>query len=109
MKMPKAGRVGAPDLLLVGGVVQFGPGEVANMLAADEMRVVPPSEQLSNHWPRILALTEDREGKEMSNSTDEWWRASQCGAEGLRAAPASQLADEALAEWIAYFARGADL
>ena len=48
VKMLKAGKVAADNLLLVGGVVRFGPGEVANVLAADEMRVVLPGKQLSN-------------------------------------------------------------
>jgi hypothetical protein len=39
--------------------------------------------------------------------TEVWWRTSQCGATQLSAAAPSELADEALEQWLKFFARGA--
>ena len=106
VEMLQAGAVGAADLLLVGRVVRLGPSEVAGMLAADEIGVVSSGEDLSNLWPRVWALTDDRDGTEVSDGVDVWWLTSQCGAEGLSALPMSELSGETLAEWVAFFARG---
>ena len=73
------------------------------MISAGEMRVVPPGEQLDALWPRVWALYE--EDGEISDGTDIWWLASQCGSETLTVAPPSELADEVLADWLKWFAR----
>jgi len=49
----------ANDFLLIKGVVQFGKPEIAGMLAAGEMRCIPPGKQLSKLWPRLWSLTDD--------------------------------------------------
>ena len=99
-----SGAVEASDLILVGGVVQFRPAELSAMLAAEHVRVVPPGAALSSLWPRVWALTDDKPGR-VSDGTEVWWLASQCGAEQLSAPPPSELADEALEEWLKFFAR----
>lgn len=94
------------DFLFVSGVVQFGRSEMAGMLAAGEMRLVPHGVQLSGLWPRVWSLTADDDAA-LSDGTEAWWLASQCGAgEQLAAAVPSDLADQALAEWLKFFARG---
>ena len=90
--------------------------ELAGMLAAGEVRIVPESESLrSSLWPRVWALAED--SGDVSDGTEAWWLASQgaaaagAGAEpsaagsAVVAASASELADEALAEWLEFFAK----
>ena len=47
------------------------------MLAAGEMRALPPGEQLSALWPRVWALTDDDGSKSPpSDGTEVWWLAS---------------------------------
>ena len=78
------------------------------MLAAGEMRALPSGEQLSALWPRVWALTDDDGSKSPpSDGTEVWWLASQCGAEQgqLVAPPPAGIADEALEEWLSWFAR----
>ena len=89
------------------------------MLTAGEMRLVPPGAPLQSLWPRLWALTADDDGAnddddamralELSDGTEVWWRATQCGAAEagqLAASAPSELADEALGEWRKYFAEG---
>ena len=100
------------------------------MLAAGEMRALPPGEQLSALWPRVWALADDDGSKAPPSDGTEvrwrassrclpwpltlsvapaqvWWLASQCGAEQgqLAAPPPAGIADEALEEWLSWFAR----
>ena len=101
----EAGRAEPTELMLVSGVVEFRPDELACMLNGGEMRRLPAGAELSGLWPRVWALMDDAE--DLSDGTEVWWRASQCGAEGqLAAAAPSELADEALDEWLKFFARG---
>ncbi len=87
---------------------QFTRSELAAMLSASEMRVVPPGTALSALWPRVWELSGVGPGnEEISDGMELWWLASQCGAEQLVAPAApSELADEALSEWLKFFARG---
>ena len=63
--------------------------------------------RLSALWPRVWSLA-DAADDEASDGTEMWWLASQSGAEELVAPAApSELADEALAEWLRFFARAA--
>ena len=96
-------RATASDLVLLSGVIELPRAEAAGMISAGEMRVVPPGEQLDALWPRVWALYE--EDGEISDGTDIWWLASQCGSETLTVAPPSELADEVLADWLKWFAR----
>ena len=103
------GTANAEDLLCVSGVVHFERAELVGMLGAGEMRVVPPGEELAALWPRVWALTDDdgTTNDDLSDGTEVWWRASQCGAaEAMTGAAPAELADEALEEWIKFFARG---
>jgi len=98
----------AEDFFLVLSVVQIGRAELAGMLAAGEMRKVPPGPHLSGLWERAWSLTQDQDA-EVSDGCELWWLASQCGAEtNEKMAPAEpcELADQVLAEWIQFFARG---
>jgi len=111
------------DFLLIKGVVQFGKPEIAGMLAAGEMRCIPPGKQLSKLWPRVWSLTDDADdgnsssrsssSSSVSDGTELWWLASQCGGDESSgeeptqqpvASVPSDLADEALAEWLKFFA-----
>ena len=76
--------------------------ELAGLLGAGEMAVVPPR-TAAPLWPRVWSLAE--QGGEISDGTHVWWLASQGGAEELAAPAPSELADEALAEWLKFFAR----
>ena len=96
----------ASDLLLMSGCVDLQGPELAEMLAEGQMRVVPPGPPLSSLWPRVWALS-NAEDEEVSDGSEVWWLASQCGAEELSAAPTYEIADEALDEWLKWFARGA--
>ena len=102
----QSGAAEADDLLLVSGVVQFRRAELAAMLSAGEAQVVPPGPALASVWPRVWALTDDKADEEVGDGTEVWWLASQCGAEQPSAPPPSELADEALREWLTFFARG---
>ena len=73
------------------------------------MRVLPTGDALHTLWPRVWALTGvDGVGgsSQPSDGTDVWFIASQCGAEQLNAPAPAGLADEALEEWLKWFARG---
>ena len=108
-----SGEAVADDFLMANSQVELTRAELAGMLTAGEMRLVPPGPQLSAVWPRAWSLMEDA-GKEapVGDGTDVWWLATQCtagggggGADGTSAeeqlaaaasvAPSSQLADEA--------------
>jgi len=93
------------DFLLVSAVVEFERTELAGMLAAGQVRVVPPTPQLPSLWPRVWSLTKD-DDTDLSDGTEVWWLASQSGADTLAASVPSALADEALDEWIKFFAKG---
>jgi len=94
----------AKDFLLVRGVVQFGRPELAGMLAGGEMRCIPPGTELSDLWPRVWSLTDNGgDGSTVSDGTGLWWLASQCGGQPT-ASLSSDLADEALAKWLKFFA-----
>ena len=93
----------ASDFFLASAVVQFAPGELGGMLAAGEVRVLPPGDRPDDLWPRVWALTD--ENGDVSDGTGVWWLASQaCAAAGTAAAPPSEVADEALDEWRKWFA-----
>jgi hypothetical protein len=104
----EAGTAQPAEVILVSGVVEFRPSELAAMLTSGEVRRVPQGEELDSLWPRAWALMEDDgTADDLSDGTEVWWRASQCGADGqLAAAAPSELADEALDEWLKFFARG---
>ena len=101
----QAGEVDASDLLLANGVVELKRAELAGMISAGEMCIVPAGAALSSLWPRVWSLTED-DGDDVGDGTEVWWLASQLGRgeEAAAAPPPSELADEALAEWIKFFA-----
>jgi len=100
----KTNQATAEDFFLVGGGVQFGRCEIAGMLAAGEVKCVTPGSHLSGLWPRVWSLMTD-DGSSISDGTEVWWLTSQCGAgDNLSASDPSDLADEALAEWLKYFA-----
>jgi len=127
----QAGDAAASDFLLAGSSVHYGRAELAAALAAAQMRVVPAGERLRALWPRVWSLADaDADGDggsgeddgELRDGTDVWWLASQLavaaeapqGAVELEAvepqvlaatAPTTELADEALSEWISFFAR----
>jgi len=105
----QAAQASASDFLLVRGVVQFGHSEITGMLSAGEMRCITPGERLSGLWPRVWALTDEENGTRVSDGTEMWWLASQCGGAGGAEQPAapvtSDLADKALSEWLKLFAR----
>jgi len=102
----KTGRAAPDDFLFVGAAVQFGRTELEGMVAAGEVRCVPPGKQLSGVWPRAWSLTKDDGGDEVGDGTEVWWLASQCGAEEqLAAVTSSDLADEALEEWLKFYVR----
>ena len=92
------------DFVLINGVAQFTKPELAGMLAAGELRALATDAPTSGLWPRVWSLMED--DGDVSDGTDVWWLAAQCGVEQLVAAPKSDLADEALDEWLKFFARG---
>jgi len=105
----QGGKAGAEDFMLVRGVVQFGRPELAGMLAAGEVRCIPPGEELSRLWPRLWSLTdggeEDGGGSgAVGDGTELWWLASRCGGQPAAAVGSSDLADEVLAEWLKFFA-----
>ena len=78
-------------------------GELGGMLAAGEVRVLPPGDRPDDLWPRVWALTD--ENGDVSDGTGVWWLASQaCAAAGTAPAPPSEVADEALDEWRKWFA-----
>ena len=106
MSMLQEEEMEASDLLVVGGAVEFGRAELIGMLTAGEMSVVPSGGSLNELWPRVWSLT-DLEGAEdePSDGTDAWYIASQCGASSLTAPAPSGIADEALSEWLKFFAR----
>ena len=87
-----------------------GPGGtlLAHLGMSGSFRVVPPGTALSALWPRVWELSGVGPGNdEISDGMELWWLASQCGAEQLVAPAApSELADEALSEWLKFFARG---
>ena len=49
----------ASDFFLASAVVQFAPGELGGMLAAGEVRVLPPADRPDDLWPRVWALTDE--------------------------------------------------
>ena len=102
--MLEDGTATPSDFLLVSSTVEFSRAELAGMLTAGEMSVVPSGPKLIELWPRVWSLTED--DGEVSDGTEVWWLASQCGAEQPTAAPPSEIGDEALDEWLKFFARG---
>ena len=63
---------------------------------------MPPGESLQALWPRVWALASKEDTR--SDGTAVWYIATQCGAEQLTAPAQAALADEALAEWIKWFA-----
>ena len=78
------------------------------MLNAGEMSIVPPGASLNELWPRVWSLTDMEQAgseDEPPDGTDVWYVATQCGAEQLAAPAPAGIADEALAEWIKFFAR----
>ena len=108
----RSGDAIASDFLLVSGSVEMTRAELAGMLSAGEMRSVRPGEALSKLWTRAWSLLED-EG-DVSDGSEVWWLASLCGkadasdaddSEALAVPAPSELADEALGEWIEFFAR----
>jgi len=103
-----ADETSVSNFLLSAGMVQFERAECAAMLAAGQLRVVPPSESLFDMWPRVWSLATD-DGEDVSDGTEAWWEASLIceggfGGEAPEAPPPSELADEALAEWLRWFA-----
>ena len=113
--------VDVSQLLLVSHVVQFSPSELESMVSAGEMRLLPSGDRLTRLWPRVWALGEDC--GDVGDGTEVWWLASQGGGSSggglgggaeqveeagagaaVVAAPPCELADEALAEWLQYFA-----
>lgn len=104
MRLLEAGEMQASELMVLSGIVEFGRAELAGMLTAGEASIVPPGAPLRELWPRVWALN-DAEGDEPSDGTDVWYIASQCGSEQLAAPAPAGLADEALDEWLKFFAR----
>ena len=122
----KAGEMQLDDYLLVSGLVCFTNEELSQMLATDELHIVNEPAPL---WPQVfelcLATNVEAEvyggtGALLSDGTGVWWAAAQlekkeaaAAAEGggidallagLQAMPPSNIADEALNEWLKFFA-----
>ena len=107
----------------------FTSDEIASSLAAEEMHLVADPTPL---WPQVWGLCDaanveaevyGEAGATLSDGTGVWWAAAQLdkggGGDGdsaaggggidallagLQAMPPSHLADEALAEWLKFFA-----
>lgn len=120
----ESGDLDASDLLLVSAIVQLSRPELAGMLSAGEALIVPAGASLTSLWPRVWALAED--DGDVGDGTEVWWLASQgaraeiaagCGADEASSSASdrpgsftstrtsSELADEALSEWLRFFAR----
>jgi len=118
----KAGDATLEDFMVVAGVVAVPRAELLGRLAHGDMQTVTGGEVL---YPQLWALTDATDGAraqeqiplELSDGTALWWAATQLGgaaaggaaaggAAGLTmpAVPASELADETLAEWLKFFA-----
>jgi len=108
VKKLKTDEATAHDFFYVSSVVQFTQSEVAGMLEAQEMSRITPGEELYGLWPRVWSLMkDDGDKKNLNDGTGVWWLASQFGkGEQLAGAVVSDIADEALAEWLKFFASG---
>lgn len=103
----EAGKATASDFLLVRGVVRFSRSELAALSAAGELCRLRNGAELSALWPRVWALGDHHDDDDVGDGTAVWWLASQqCGdGEGGSPSVPSDLADEALEEWLKFFAR----
>jgi len=130
----KAGDSSLDDFLLISGLVCLGNEEIRQMLADGEMHIVEDATPLwPQVFALANAATVESEvygegGALLSDGTGVWWAAAQLekrapGGEesdedvsasvdggidallaGLQAMPPAHLADEALAEWLKFFA-----
>jgi hypothetical protein len=128
----KEGLLSLSDFLLISGLVCFESQELAGMLEAEELHVVedarpvwPQVWGLADASNVELQSTSDEDGALLSDGTGAWWAAALLeksrgiGApsatpppEGIDALltglqampPAPHIADEALAEWLKFFA-----
>jgi hypothetical protein len=123
----RSGDVPLTSFLLVSGVVAFSKDEMDDMLEAGHLYVVEDARPL---WPQLWSLADaqtlepestSERGAALSDGTSLWWAASQLGGPkvqaadappedldalvaGLQPMPAAGLADEALTEWLKFFA-----
>lgn len=134
----KDGVMKLDDFLLVSGLVCFEPDELREMLANGELHTVPRPASL---WPRVWDLADAKSveddvysegGALLSDGTGVWWAAAQLDdsgrdedeqdgdtekdsldalLSGLQSMPPAHIADEALDDWLKFFAghRGRDL
>lgn len=110
----KLGETRLDDFLLVDGLICFSRNELRRMLDAGEVHVVSDPAPL---WPQTWALSDARnvEEAELGDGTGVWFAAAQLdsgggGGEGkggsfaLPVVEMGGLADEALDEWLKFFA-----
>ena len=115
----KAGEATLEDFLIVAGVVAMPRDELLRRIELGDMQSVTGGAAL---YPQLWALTDATDGAraeeqiplELSDGTALWWAATQLGGGGAAAGgaadltmpsiPASELADETLAEWLKFFA-----
>lgn len=106
----KAEEAELRDFLVVAGVLAMPRQELLGRIAHDHLQPVPDGRSL---YPQLWALADAPDGvqepqePELSDGTALWWAAAQPQAadgDGLKMPPASQLADETLAEWLKFFA-----
>jgi hypothetical protein len=113
----KAGEATLEDFLIVAGVVAMPRDELLLRMEHGDMQTVTGGAVL---YPQLWALTDATDGAraqiplELSDGTALWWAATQLGGGGAAAGgaadltmpsiPASELADETLAEWLKFFA-----
>ena len=115
----KAGEATLEDFLVVAGVVAMPRDELLSRMDCGDMQTVTGGAVL---YPQLWALTDATDGAraeeqiplELSDGTALWWAATQLGGGGAAAGeaaeltmpslPASELADDTLAEWLKFFA-----
>ena len=109
----KLGETRLDDFLLVDGLVCFSRDELRRMLDAGEVHVVRKPAQL---WPRTWALSDARDVEEagLGDGTGVWFAAVQLdsgddgestgGSFALPVVEMGGLADDALDEWLKFFA-----
>jgi len=107
------GEAQLSDFLLVSGVVAFSASEMDAMLTKGELCVIDGREAASI-WPQLFQLADavsvdeddDSDAPTPSDGTAIWWASSQLGKtqDGLQPLAPTSLADEALDEWLRFFA-----
>ena len=105
------GGASLDDFLLVSGAVAAPRAEIEKQMRDADLEAVPPE---GAPWPQIWGLANVERGapSPASDGTALWWASTQGGGGGGGALPppaalppdVAELADEALAEWLKFFA-----